>query len=144
MYHSHNKRHVWNGPSIPPWNIHIYYIGIPKHEKHVTTSYFRYESFYYLWVKGFDIRKRDAHSFYDVFSICLPSRAAPIACKFVWPLRAPKVDPSLSVSSSQPTDFFRIPQNPPRTLPVHDVIHIPWSWDFYFDICERHILPARA
>ena len=30
------------------------------------------------------------------------------------------------------TDFFKIP--------THDVIHIPWSWDFYFDICERHIL----
>ena len=31
-----------------------------------------------------------------------------------------------------------------NTLPVHDVIHIPWSWDLYFDICERHILPARV
>ena len=31
---------------------------------------------------------------------------------------------------------------------MHDVIHIPKSqfsiWDFYFDICEQHILPARA
>ena len=31
---------------------------------------------------------------------------------------------------------------------MHDVIHIPKSqfsiWDFYFDICERYILPARA
>ena len=25
-------------------------IGILKHEKHVTTSYFRYETFYYFWV----------------------------------------------------------------------------------------------
>ena len=30
---------------------------------------------------------------------------------------------------------------------MHDVIHIHWStflWDFYFDIYERHIIPARA
>ena len=49
---------------------------------------------------------------------------------------------------TQLTDFFQISQNPPRTLLVHDVIHIPRSpfsiWDFYFDICEWHILPARA
>ena len=46
------------------------------------------------------------------------------------------------------TDFLQNPQNPPRALPVHDVIYIPKSqfsiWDFYFDICERHILPARV
>ena len=45
---------------------------ISKFEKHVTTSQFRYETFYYLWVKGFDIRKRDTHSFYSGFFICPP------------------------------------------------------------------------
>ena len=42
--------------------------------------------------------------------------------------------------------FSNLP-NSQRTLPVHDVIHIPWShflWDFYFDISEWHILPASA
>ena len=73
-----------------------------------------------------------------------PSRAAPVAHKFVWPQQAPKIDPSCSKSNSQLTDFFQPPPNSPRTLPVHDVIHIPWSWDFYFDTYERHILPARA
>ena len=29
------------------------------------------------------------------------SRAAPVARKFVWPLRAPKIDPSRSESSAQ-------------------------------------------
>ena len=76
LYHSHNKRHVWNEHSIPMWNIHIYIyiynIGIPKHEKRVTTSKFRYETFYYLWDKGFGIKKRDAQSFYDDFFICPP------------------------------------------------------------------------
>ena len=55
-----------------------------------------------------------------------------------------------SERKTQLTDFLQNPppQNPPRALPVHDVIYIPKSqfsiWDFYFDICERHILPARA
>ena len=43
--------------------------------------------------------------------------------------------------------LFSNPENPRRTLPVHDVIHIPRShsiWDFYFDFSEWHILPARA
>ena len=46
-------------------------------------------------------KERDTHSFYFVFFICPPSRAAPVARKFVWPLLAPKVDSSRSVSSSQ-------------------------------------------
>ena len=67
------------------WNWHIMFIyiyniehRISKHEKHLTTSQFKYETFYYLWVKGFDIRKRDTHSFYSGLFICSPpSHAAP-------------------------------------------------------------------
>ena len=42
--------------------------------------------------------------------------------------------------------LFSPPPNPPRTLPMHDVIHISRFsiWDFYFDISEWHILPARV
>ena len=54
----------------------------------------------------------------------------------------------LNYCKIQLTDFLQNPQNPPRTLPVHDVIHISKSQfsilDFYFYICEWHILPARA
>ena len=82
------------------------------------------------------------------FSFPPPPRAAPVAHKFVWPQRAPKINPSRSEPSSQLTNFLQNHRNPPRALPVHDVIHIPKShfsfWDFYFDIYERHILPARA
>ncbi len=47
-------------------------------------------------------KERDTHSFYSGFFICPhPSRATSVVRKFVWPLRAPKVDPSRSVSSSQ-------------------------------------------
>ena len=38
--------------------------------------------------------------------------------------------------------LFSNPQNPQRTLPVHDVIYTSGIWDFYFDISEWHILPA--
>ena len=56
-------------------------------------------------------KERDT-SFYADFSICLcpPSRAAPVAHKFVWPQRAPKVDTSRSESSSQLPDFFKTPK----------------------------------
>ncbi len=66
--------------------------------------------FYYLWVKRFFDIRREAQSFYAGFSICSPSRAAPVARKFVGPQRTPKVDPSRSVSSSQLNDFFKIPK----------------------------------
>ena len=40
--------------------------------------------------------------------------------------------PSSSDAKTSLTNFFSNPQNPSRTLPVHDVIHIPWlhflSW----------------
>ena len=57
-------------------------------------------------------KEGDIHSFYSGFSICSPSRAAPVARKFVWPLRPPKVDPSHSVSSSQPLTFSNLPKSP--------------------------------
>ena len=58
---------------------------------------------------------------------------------------ASESQPSSSEPETQLTDVF---QNGPRALSVHDVIQIPKSqfsiWDFNFDICERHMLPARA
>ena len=51
-------------------SLHIYIEHrVSKFEKHVTTSLFWHETFYYLWVKGFDIR-REAQSFYSDFFIC--------------------------------------------------------------------------
>ncbi len=65
--------------------------------------------------------------------------------------RASESYPSSSDRKTQLTDFLKNPQNPQnplRALPVLDFINIPKSqfsiWYFYFDICERHILPARA
>ena len=53
-----------------------------------------------LWVKGFDIRRRDI-IFYAVLFIWPPFWAAPIGRKFASSLQAPKVDPSRLVSSTQ-------------------------------------------
>ena len=92
-------------------------------------------------------KERETQSFYAGFSICpRPTRVAPVAHKFVWPQRAPKVEPSRSESSSQLTDFFQIPQNPPRTLPVHYVIHIPKSYQgfLFWHLWMTHPPLARA
>ena len=86
---------------------------------------------------------REIHSLSD-FSICPRPRAAPAAR----PRRAPKVNFLLRRQKLDSLTFLKNPPNPPRTLSVHDVIHIPLvtlsPWDFYFDISEWHILPARA
>ena len=71
-----------------------------------------------------------------------PTRVALVAHKFVWPQRAPKVDPSHSESSSQLPDFFKSPQILRARFRCMTSFRFPR--DFYFDICERHILPARA
>ena len=76
-----------------------------------------WETFYYLWVKGFDVRKRDAQSFYDDFSICTPNTCTPVAR----PPRASESQPS-SPEVGLNTDFFKIPKIP-HALPVHDVTH---------------------
>ena len=70
------------------------------------------------------MRKREAQSFYDDFSIRPKSRAAPAAR----PRRAPKVNSRLRTLKLNSTDFFSNPPNPPRTLPLHDVIHILRSY----------------
>ena len=69
---------------------------ITKFEKYLTTSQFSYETFYYLWVKGFDIRKRDTHSFYSGFFICPPPHLV---------RHQPKASASKQQVSSQVTDF---------------------------------------
>ena len=49
---------------------HIDNIGIPKHEKHLRLLSSGTKLFITFELKGFDIRKRDAQSFYGDFSIC--------------------------------------------------------------------------
>ena len=94
MYHSHIHEYAkWT------YNVHIYIyiyitpnIGISKHEKHITTSLFRYEIFYYLWVERFFDIRRERHN----LSI-LAFSSAPT--QYVWhpPQRSPRA------SESQPS-----------------------------------------
>ena len=62
--------------------------------------------------------------FYADFSICPKPRAAPVAR----PRRAPKVNRLLRTLELNSNSLFSNPPNPPSTLPVHDVIHIPRSY----------------
>ena len=98
MLHSHiheyGHGHVQNG--------HRMFITIEHRNleirKHVTTSCSGTKLFYWLWVKGFDVRRRDT-IFYAVLFIWPPSRAAPIGRTFASRLRAPKVDRLRPVSN---------------------------------------------
>ena len=81
--HIHEYGHVRNR--------HVMFITIEyiKNKKHVTTSCSGTKAFYSLWVKGFDVRRRDT-IFYAVLFIWPPTRAAPIGRTFASRLRAPK------------------------------------------------------
>ena len=58
------------------------------------------------------------------------SRAAHVVRKFVWPLRAPKVDPSRSVSSSKLNQLTFSNLTKSSVPPVYNVIQIPLSGIF--------------
>ena len=102
-------------------------------------------------LKVFRHEERDTQSFYaDCFYIVSSrpnQRAAPVAHKFIWPHPALNVD-SLVRRQKLNSRFFLKSPNPQPTLPVRDVIPIPWSQFlygiFYFDISEWHILSARS
>ena len=130
-------------------NVHKMFINIYRNPK--TRNWFRCETFIHLWVKGFS-----TWGGRDTIFLCWlllhrqlsPSqRAAPVAHKFAWPRPALNLD-SLVRRQELNWLLFLKSQNPQPTLPVRDVIHIPWSqfpiWDFHFDISEWHILSARA
>ena len=100
---------------------------------------FRYENFYYFWIKGFDIR-RETQSFYTVFFIWLLSRAALMARKLVSAQRDPKVEPPRSASSFNSVNFLQNPPNPPCASSAWRHPHI----SAYCDISEWYVRPARA
>ena len=93
-------------------------------------------------------KEKDTHSFYSGFSIC-PLITCGARHKATGLASASKRKSTVFFRARNSTPWlFQNPPNPPRVLPVHDFIHIHRStflfWDFYFDVCERHILPPRA
>ena len=110
--------------------------------KTLTTSQFRYETFYYLWVKRvFNMRKREAQSFYDDFSICTPPTTKTPAVK---PRRAPKINRLLRTLKLHSTDFFSNPSPRFRCVTSLTSLVIFTICDFYCDISEWHVRSARA
>ena len=119
MYHTHDT---------DMWNVHrmfiayiTYNIGIPKHEKHDFLVQVR-NFLLPLSLKVFRHKEREAQSFYASFFICIRQH--------VWHppqghCELAKVTLLLPTARFNSTDFSQISQNPPRALPVHDVIHIP-------------------
>ena len=90
-------------------------------------------------------KERDTHSFYSGFSICTP-----ISCDTCPRLRrSSESRPFLFCVqfSTLLTDFFKIPIILPACASGawrHSHPQVNLLSDFYFDICEQHILPARA
>ena len=129
----HEYGNIRNG-----WNGHRMFITIEHRNlgirKHVTTSCSGTKPFYQLWVKGFDVRRRDTIFSAVLFSLP-PSRVALIGRKFALRLRPPKVDPSRLVSSTQLSNFFRFSQKL-RALLVCDVTRTlsPRFVSDYYDI----------
>ena len=132
------------------YNVHkmfIYNMWILKH-KNTHDFFVQVQKFFLpLSLKVFDIRK-EMPSLYWLFHLLPtppppPTRAAPVAHKFVWP--RPGLHLNCLLPSQEPNKLTFLKSQP--TLPVHVVIHIPWSysiWGFYFDISEWHISSART
>ena len=79
----------------------------PETQKTLATSKFKYETFYYLWVKTFfDIRK-EAKSFYADFSICpLPITCGARSAQIRLATTSPESQLSSSQAGTQIPDFF--------------------------------------
>ena len=101
--------------------------------KDLTTSCSGTKPFYWLWVKGLNVRRRDT-IFYAVLFIWPPSRAALIGHTFASRLRAPKVDPSRLASNSRLCNFLQI-LTQTSALPVRDVTRT-LSARFVYDYCD--------
>ena len=86
-----------------------------------------------------------SQSFYAGFSICTPpTHVAPDTR----PRRARESQPSSQPSRTQLNWLFsKSSKSSARAFGAWHHSHLlvkPSLWDFYFDICERHILPACA
>ena len=130
------------------YNVHIYItqnIGISKFEKHVTTSQFRYETFYYLWVKGFDI-KREAQSFYSDFFICTHHKGLREQAKANRLLSRQVSSQVVRCLVSTHWLFQNLPKSSARFRCVtslalgNPISHLGLLWNF----CVTHPLCARA
>ena len=141
MYHSHEKCYVWNGHSIPMWNIHIYNIEHRNLEtrKTLTTFFGQVRNFLLPFIlKVLRHKERDTHSFYSGFFICTPHlvRHVPKASASKWKSTVF----SRGRSQTLLTDFFKILKSSMRFQCVMSFTFAsPVSHLGYCDISERHV-----
>ena len=125
--------------------------------KHWRLSWFRYETFITFITFWFSTRReRERHTqfllcwlfvqrqlstYWPNKRVCIPQQTTGLA--------SPRFESQHASSSlkSQLTAFFKIPKNPRLSLPGMTSFTSPVSFPirgFYYDICDCHILPARA
>ena len=125
------NRHIHTGTQNVH-NVHNAHIditkGIQKHKKTLTTSQFRYETFYYLWVKRFFDIRRVIHNLSMLTFPSAPPRPHTTHGTRRKASASSESQPSSSDAKTQLTDFSQIPKILHATLPVHDVIHISRSY----------------
>ena len=97
-------------------NIYTYNIGIPKHEKHLRLLSSGKKLFITFEFKG----SSTFGDRYTFFLFWLFHLSPPSTCG----ARSAQTRLTSASPESRP---FQNPKNPPRTLPVYDVIHIHWS-----------------
>ena len=129
-------------------NVHgtfiTYNIGISKNEKHLTTSLFRYETFYYLWVwRFFDIR-REIHILSVLAFWSSPTQHVRTRSR---PPRASESQPSSSEAGLTTNWLFQNPPNPPRASGAwrhpHSLAPFP-IWAILTSVSDMSARPARV
>ena len=117
----------------------------PKNTKHWRLSWSRYETFITFFKFWFSIRgERETQFFYADCSSIVSSQLTDSTNAHP----GPKNQLASSKSKSLlPAFFFKITKNRSPSLPGMTLFTSPVLfpiWGFYCDICDCHILPARA
>ena len=135
------------------WNVHrmfITYIHKTKESRNTKKTndfFFQVRNFLLpLSLKVLRHKEKDIHSFYSGFSVCPPPT------KRVEPATRPQRASESQTSSPEPGTllkwlFSKSPKSSTHSSRAwrhsHPQVNLSF-WDFYFDICERHIHSARV
>ena len=122
MIRNNNCLHTHNIRMFEIDNVHKH-IGI-RNTWH-SRNWFRYETFYYLWVKG-NSTWGERDTIFQCWLFHLPqTTCGPRRKLLVWPRRVLKVNLLLPRQKLNSLLFLKSP-NPQPTLQMRDVTHIPW------------------
>ena len=140
-------------PYMNTWNVHrmfITYIHRTLESRNTKNTYdflVQVRNFLLpLSLKVLRHKERDTHSFYSGFSICPPSYTHPPQGHWPGFGELAKVNRLLPSQELNSTDFLKIPKILRarfRCMTSFTSTGQPFP-GIYFDICERHILRARA